>query len=343
MSITESSLVLDSMKLGISLDANTRSLLLERVWGFSEADARASLDLYQEYFARYNELCSRRLTFLDDWTHKELFEVAREMPLQSKKACAQLLRTSCSGATNLSPDHIEAGLRFIVRLVYCVDLDLWQPDDTLTAHLVSHFIGSTSEDKGRLSRMFNACSITELTDINITWTRDLNRHLLVMADNDNVALFEGASYLKLLRESVTGRSLFLANFIWETENSIALLCPTDGVYEKWLAKEQRTANLDIAFVRWCSAHNLGVAGRQIQSFDYWRDELIVLKEIYDDKQPRQLKDLWRDDRNPVQWWTLWIALTAFALSLMATVSGIILGTMQVYKAYHPSPVSNYGG
>jgi hypothetical protein len=74
-----------------------------------------------------------------------------------------------------------------------------------------------------------------------------------------------------------------------------------------------------------------VEGRNLNKFSYWRDRLIVIKEAYDDHEPRSLLQSWRDDRRPVQWWTFWIAVVVFVLAVIQVVEG----GLQTYKAYYP--------
>jgi hypothetical protein len=58
---------------------------------------------------------------------------------------------------------------------------------------------------------------------------------------------------------------------------------------------------------------------------------MIVKEVYDERELRGFLQFPRDDRRP-QYWTFWVAVSAFLLSLIACVEG----AMQVYKAYHPS-------
>jgi hypothetical protein len=72
--------------------------------------------------------------------------------------------------------------------------------------------------------------------------------------------------------------------------------------------------------------------RSLESFSYLRDRLVILKEVFDDHEPRGIRQFWRDDRNSVQWWTFWIALLVFLIAIVQCIEG----ALQVYKAYHPS-------
>lgn len=58
-------------------------------------------------------------------------------------------------------------------------------------------------------------------------------------------------------------------------------------------------------------------------FDYWKDQLFELyEEIY--LAPAQTwRQLWLDRRNPHQYYTFWIALVVFILSVVSCIASII--------------------
>jgi hypothetical protein len=43
--------------------------------------------------------------------------------------------------------------------------------------------------------------------------------------------------------------------------------------------------------------------RQIEKFDYWRERLEILKQVFDDEEPATIKRWWFDRRKKVQWYT----------------------------------------
>jgi hypothetical protein len=315
-----------------SLTDGEKISLLETVWGFSSQIASSEAARSHYYFDRYEIIRRKHQSILEHLDHGAVFDIAKLMLAESKQNCAARLTQLCPGK-HLTHEHIERALRFIARLIFCVDLDHWPADETLKTHLQELFITSSSEDKCRLPRSFNAWTIRHITDINVTWTLDLNSHLEVTENDGDIALFDGISVLKLLQRSATAQSVFPQGLFDETCNSISLLCPYgDRQVRTWVETEQRTQKLDPGLTEWCRGYHLRPSGRQIQSFSYWRDSLIIVKEIYDEREPRTMKHFWRDHRRPVQWWTFWIAITAFFLSLAAC----ILTAIQVYKAYYPT-------
>jgi hypothetical protein len=61
----------------------------------------------------------------------------------------------------------------------------------------------------------------------------------------------------------------------------------------------------------------------LMDFDHWRDRLLEVYEEIFQSPPVSCAQLWRDRRNPQQFWTFWIALVILALTVVSTLTGII--------------------
>jgi hypothetical protein len=129
--------------------------------------------------------------------------------------------------------------------------------------------------------------------------------------------------------------MFPPGFIDETIKTLALLLPQfDEGSKKWFKRMGKQASLDANAIK-CG--QLVAEERQIENFHFWRDRLIILKQVFDEAEPRGLKRWWRDRRKPVQWYNFWLAVAlivgmTFFFGMIQSVEGAI----QVYKAYHPS-------
>ena len=66
----------------------------------------------------------------------------------------------------------------------------------------------------------------------------------------------------------------------------------------------------------------------LNDFDYWRDRLAVLYDVLDQPLSRSPSMLY-DSRNPIQWWTFWLAVFFSVLTLNFGVAGLILGFKQL--------------
>lgn len=137
-------------------------------------------------------------------------------------------------------------------------------------------------------------------------------------------------------ETHIGRSIIPDGVRQETLHTYALLFPqTDGAirksFKRW--QSEHIGPLDPGLIK-CGS--LQTDNRQVQGFHYWRDRLVVLKQVFDDAEPKTLNNWWFDRRKRVQWSTFWVAMLVLFLTLFFGLIQSIEGALQVYKAYHPS-------
>jgi hypothetical protein len=55
-------------------------------------------------------------------------------------------------------------------------------------------------------------------------------------------------------------------------------------------------------------------------FGHWRDRLLELQEEIFQSPPVSWAQLWRDRRNPQQFWTFWVALMILLLTMLSTAA-----------------------
>jgi len=323
------------------LNHEEKVYILTHVWERPAAEADTEAKKFHFYFKRYDEIIRwRPSSVCRQLNHKNIAVIARKLLTDSKECCAKLLESLLQSG-HLGQDTLDTGLRYVINLLFCLGPSVigpeWKPDELLRDYLASVFLHSEIDENFRMPRSFNLCTIDEITDINITWTEELNRHLELSDDDGDVRVFHCVSILDLFRVSLAAQRLFPAGLIEETTTSLRLICPGEDMkVRNWLEKEQAKYKYEPGFdasLRALHARGrLGIAGRRIEGFDFWRNRLIMVKEVFDLREPRNILHFWRDYRRPSQWWTFWIALTAFVLSLVACIEG----AMQVYKAYHPT-------
>ena len=126
----------------------------------------------------------------------------------------------------------------------------------------------------------------------------------------------------------------------ETLQTLALLLPRrDTTVSKWFRSQQNLKGLQNRVDgEAASERRLKAAERQINKFVFWHDRLVILKQAFDESQPKSLRQWWNDRRNPVQWYNFWFAVALIVgLTVLFGVDSTVEGAMQVYKAYHPSP------
>jgi hypothetical protein len=99
---------------------------------------------------------------------------------------------------------------------------------------------------------------------------------------------------------------------------------------KWYCKQGNLEDLDLGVLDRGQLHDDYL---QIEKYSFWHDRLVMLKEAFDESQPRTVSQLWNDRREGKQWYALW---TAIGLTLFFGLVQSIEGAWQVYKAYNPS-------
>jgi hypothetical protein len=122
-----------------------------------------------------------------------------------------------------------------------------------------------------------------------------------------------------------------AGLVDETIRTIKLLFPSDDAATRKHYQAKATAlSFDPQLIR--SGH-LKTDDRQIEKFVYWHDQLIVLKQVFDEATPQTITQWWYDRRNGVQWYTFWIAIVVLTLALFFGLVQSIEGALQVYGTF----------
>lgn len=94
-----------------------------------------------------------------------------------------------------------------------------------------------------------------------------------------------------------------------------------------------TERLDVNLIK-CGC--LDAQDRQIDEFDYWHDRLVILKQLFDEREPTSLMDWWHDRRRGLQRYPFLLAAIALALTLLLGIVQVIEAGIQVYKAFQPT-------
>jgi hypothetical protein len=142
-----------------------------------------------------------------------------------------------------------------------------------------------------------------------------------------------------IRLRINDSSIFPDGFLEETLQTLALLFPSgDKKTKDWIKRkfqdEEGSCYPDKGILE---LEALIAGDRRIEKFKFWRDELVTLKEKYEQPRPTSISQFWHDDRNKVQWYTFWIAFLVLLLTVFFGLVQSIEGALQVEKAYHPVP------
>ncbi|KAJ4342289.1 hypothetical protein N0V87_001275 [Didymella glomerata] len=152
---------------------------------------------------------------------------------------------------------------------------------------------------------------------------------------------ESSKFGRLFNALNIRRTVFPDGFLEETLRTLELLFPQDDkLTRKWLVREKKSLResrcLDMELLK---LDRLKGQDRRFDKFEFWHDELMELRERFEQPGLTSLTQLWYDRRNRAQWITFWFGLVIAVATLLSLFLGIFqtgLGAMQVYKAYRPS-------
>jgi hypothetical protein len=313
------------------LTTNCRKEFLRECWGLqlNNLGSEKELQSYQSYLHHYEESCLYVPTSLADCTHEHFCKAVQQLQKGTRKSCEAAIE-SLLPQPSQNPEAAKECINFVGKAILLIDISGWKTDETLPNFIIRVIASdSKQKDQYRMPLSFNARTFAKVAGIKILWTRDLLSHLEMGLSDSTLAIFHNVKVLQLYEQSGL-RAIFPDNFVDETRRTLSLMLPVaDKASVKWFDSEQRRLGLDITAG---NCRHLRATQRNIQDLNFWRDRLIISKEAFDTSQPSGLLQFWRDDRNRVQWWTFWIAIIVFLLTLV----GVIESALQVYKAYHPS-------
>ena len=185
-----------------------------------------------------------------------------------------------------------------------------------------------STDLVKLPQAFTAAHLEQIGGIKVIWTSNLADHLLFEDDDTKLMLFHQVSILQLHKKSATTRLPKV--LVDETIRSISLLIPPIlGEPNPWF-QQQRKKHLIDAQAGVCD--RLNSSERQIEKFAYWRDRLVLLKRTFDDAEPRNISQLWWDDRKKTQWFTFWVAVLVFIMTVFFGIVQSVAGIVQAWAS-----------
>ena len=176
-------------------------------------------------------------------------------------------------------------------------------------------IEDASRESVKLPKSFTAESLQKIGGIEVYWTDNVFDHLLLADDDTKVFLFHHVSYLQTLQKSE--KTPYPGEFLSETLRTISLLLPPvlgqpNPFFTSQLKSRSPQHPIDSAAGL---VDRLNSSDRRIENFHFWRDRLVLLKRTYDDTEPKTLTQLWLDDRRKGQWFTFWVAVLVFVMTV----------------------------
>lgn len=344
--------------------------LLMHLWSHNTSSTLERHEFDSEAYASYhNKQCCRALhdggRHISARTHRDIFGIAEDLRtgLPKETIRQRLISKLADPKPPNENELLESSIDLTARLVCMMDIGalrygfsgrrglVWD-QGSLKGFVHDYFkVPVILDHNVKLEKTFNARNLGRTAGFHLVWTDNLADHLRIIDEGDKtVAIFHHASFLKYQQRytrccssaHVIGSQanpiseFFPPGLIEETLRTLALLFPQfDKATTKWCAKRPFSLHIDREVVK-CG--QLKADNRQIEKFSYWHDRLVILKQVFDESRPSTLAQWWWDRRNGVQWYTFWVAILVLFLTIFFGMVQSIEGALQVYKAYHPTPL-----
>ncbi|KAL4874551.1 hypothetical protein BJY04DRAFT_225862 [Aspergillus karnatakaensis] len=333
---------LDSNIYNGPLTATTKQLMTEGLWGplpavqrFSNGEPPQELNL-DAYFHFYTTSCARVFHNsggnLSVQTHRQILGIIQQL---RRGETRDLIRNSlsCSDPVAQVDDSISLAAQLLLMLNFAspryaisgtTQLS-WATDGAISASIHDHFFSRRQLDDVFISldSSFTAYNVEKLAGIEIVWTDNLADHLRLVEGDGKVAIFHHVTFLECQHNS-----LLPPNLAKETLRTISLLFPQGD--KQTVQKYRSCTRIDARILRCGKLRDIE---RDINSFFFWRDRLVILKQRFDAAHPRTINQWWRDRRNGVQWYTFWVAILILILTTFFGLVQSVEGALQVYKAF----------
>ncbi|KAK8029749.1 hypothetical protein PG993_011040 [Apiospora rasikravindrae] len=323
----------------------TRTTLATEFWGKYENPSFNNFGINLVHFWEYYHSACRQA--LHDGgrhtavrSHNDVVDVIRMLKSGVVRGEVRtVLRSKLSRKHDNEDEMLENAIDLAASLILMCDFGItslsfsgrtelkWR-HGTLQEFLADYFKDppALSHEGMKLEKTFLARNLTRIGGIEIIWTENLVDHLRLSDDDTKVHIFHHASFLEYQMHST--ESLLPDGLAAETLQTLALLCPSkDRETSRWLS---RLPSLD---KRLGHCGRLKTELRQIERFRFWRDRLIMLKQAYDETQPKTLTQWWHDRRNGVQWYTFWVAVLVLVPTILFGLIQSVEGALQVYASF----------
>jgi hypothetical protein len=205
-------------------------------------------------------------------------------------------------------------------------------------------------ERVKFEPIFNARNFERVAGIKVECTSNLADHLRMTETSKgmSVSIFHNAVFLRwhqrLVHSSLTHRV--------STKGACSNILP-EGLAEEtlWHSCSQLRTSRSSAGIserqKLSQCHKSSTRMRQgalplekrtIEHFTFWHDRLVTLKQEFDQSRPSTISQWWLNRRNGVQWYTFWVAVLVIFLTVFFGLIQSVLSALQVYKAYHPTPI-----
>jgi hypothetical protein len=349
-------------RLRISKDDIAARELLQGLWGVRLNDVANTSVAYLDHC---NELVnfSSKEDGLRDTDRRDiiaLVDIVRKNQAASIDKIIEKIRAAKPKWAPLidDDDSAQSILDFALRLWLFIEPDLSNSSltvsevvkkclpapDALATYRNRHFKAATTsaratgsyshpDDIWYLPRDLCEKSLTRKAAIKLEYTSYLSDHLALVGKS-RLRIFRHASAIQQAAAS-SKDSPYPPGFLEETERTLALLF--DPADKGTLKRTRRIQRRDAADLEAAMKSVVDLDERlDLRNYPFWQERLLAIQQVYDEAQPKTIKQWFFDDRNRINWATFWTAITVFILTVVFGVISSVTGAMQVYIAYNPS-------
>ena len=200
------------------------------------------------------------------------------------------------------------------------------------------------ENTHRVVRELTVVNLRRLHGVDVLWTPNLKDHLEYFHETRTLRIFShkicAQAHFKveereMKQQKVTQRdlgqqeikSMFPSGLLDETMRTLDILFPFgDDRTMEYLKNERQD------FYGLTTPRHSRYLPADLNEFDYWRDRSAVLYDLLEQPPSTLVGMLYDYRRNPIRWWTFWLAVFFSILILVFGVAGLILGFKQLRLA-----------
>jgi hypothetical protein len=287
-------------------------------------------------------------------THGQILDtidIIRENQSRTRRELKEILLEKLDYFAERSEEQINLCLAFCVRLWLMINVrDVTDPTtvmgsiviywedgmslDGLLQSCLLHQLPS-SNNPVILSQQFTARNLERFARITLRPTASLADHLQLHPQYNppRVDVFHYSSFLKAQLE-LKPPPLDLA-FLEETMKTLTLLFPGwDLKSTQHLVQLQKDLQLDPALTQ---NHFDTPISRVLSDYKFYGSRLDLLNSGFESGKSANIRQLFWDRRNKQQWYTLWIAVAVFILTVFFGIIQSVTGIMQVYASFRSIP------
>src|SRR5271155_1588790 len=159
-------------------------------------------------------------------------------------------------------------------------------------------------------------NLRKMCRVDVQWTPNLKDHLSYDRSTRRLWVYP---HKICLVSHLDCCQVFPKDLLQETLRTLDLLFPFgEERAEKWLEANHQP------FHRSSSSSYRKPRATDLTEFFYWRKQLVELYDVFQ-QSPETILQMWHDRRNPMQWWTFWLA------ALIAVLT-VLFGVISSYTA-----------